>query len=424
MSASASVRRPYVRVVVDGQTVPLVLSAETNEGLDLGTSEAEVEVVRLPSAPHLDFWSEVEIWLGATHGTAALSFAGFIVDFNYTLYPRAVALVCRGYLTKAERVIVPEEDAGNDPDRPGVDLSNRTDSQQVQYVIDACGLAGRYETLGGMAHVLGTSTGFRAKGAKAQFVWKRGQTGLDYIQELDKMALGFRTFESGDRIIREQISARPPTGAAEIVFSEGVDIERASATHSVKDAKNRVVVTGYDHGTGPVKAIATAAHPHPVPGVEYDTLTFSSPLIERATEADAGQGLSCEEKARQLIYEVDSVILTAEFTTPRDTRVRPGAWFGLITPDRLELQQNVWVQHVTRRVDDSGFSQTFKVKAPAAIGAGGMAIFPGVTGISPEAAGGGDWPGINAAATATLEGAGGSFLPGTGIGVPAGGPTP
>jgi hypothetical protein len=53
-----------------------------------------------------------------------------------------------------------------------------------------------------------------------------------------------------------------------------------------------------------------------------------------------------------------------------------------------------------------------------------MAIFPGVTGISPEAAGGGDWPGINAAATATLEGAGGSFLPGTGIGVPAGGPTP
>jgi hypothetical protein len=144
------------------------------------------------------------------------------------------------------------------------------------------------------------------------------------------MALGFRTFESGDRIIREQISARPPTGAAEIVFSEGVDIERASATHSVKDAKNRVVVTGYDHGTGPVKAIATAAHPHPVPGVEYDTLTFSSPLIERATEADAGQGLSCEEKARQLIYEVDSVILTAASRRPSRSRPRPrsapGAW--------------------------------------------------------------------------------------------------
>jgi hypothetical protein len=83
------------------------------------------------------------------------------------------------------------------------------------------------------------------------------------------------------------------------------------------------------------------------------------------------------------------------------------------------------VQHVTRRVDDSGFAQTFKVKAPAAIGAGGMAIFPGVTGISPESPGagsGGDGPGIADPTAPSDDGAGGLFLPG-GPGIPGGEPS-
>lgn len=357
-----------------GSTLPNVLSAQGEAGFQLRVSQGRVVLATLPT--WIDYWSPIQIDLGTAAGTVATRFAGYVVDFNYELFPRAVTLECRGSLYKAQ-LVPPQLDAAAPDDAafPGIALAGLTDDQQVRSVLDGSGMGGDYTPgdIGGMAYLLGTATSLDAKGAQSVFVWKRQQPGLDYIQALDEASYGFRTFQDLDgRVRRQRVEGRPSLNAAALTFGEGTDLYRASATHSTSAAANRAVVLGFDNGTGAVRGEATAGHPHPPLGVQWVSTYFRSPLIEKARASDPGDGLSAEGKAAQLVADRNHVLLTTEHVTPRDDVVSPGDTVGILSDDRLQIYQNQWVQYVAARVGaDGGFTQTIRTRAPAAVGRGG-----------------------------------------------------
>jgi hypothetical protein len=371
-----------------------VVSVKWSNGFDIRTAQAEIECTDLGGG--IDFWTQVELWVGAP--TPARRFSGFVYEFKYGLHPKTVTLVCRGRLILLENV-PPALDAPapTDPNvLAGLPLWGLTDAAQVRYVLNACGLTGQYVSadIGGTAAVLGVDAptppapapagGAAAapvvtpqkgtQGASSQFVWKYHQTGAAYVQALEAVCLGFRLFERvGGQIVRVQISPRPSaaTITGDKLFVEGVDIERGTSAHSTAEARNRVRVTGLDNGTGKTAAVASAGHPHPIPGLTYVSDDFASNLIERSEPGDPGSGLTCRQVAQWRLAELNHVQLSVDFTTPRDPVISPGDTIAVSASQRLDVAQNFWVLHVDGEVSAAGFSQTFKCRAPAAQGAGG-----------------------------------------------------
>lgn len=372
--ATSIYRTCVMSVTSNGDPLPDVFSASGEAGFQLRTSQAAVTMAALPS--WIDFWSPIQVDLGTEGNTVATRFAGYVTDFDFSAYPRAVTLQCRGRLTKAEQVIAQLDTEPTSGDEvQGILLAGMTDTAQVRYVLDASGMGPDYSAgdIGGMPYVLGTETSQSSKGAKSVFLWGYKQTGLRYIESLDAASLGFRTYQlMGGQVVRRQVTGRPSTGAAGTLFTEGVDLWRGTANHSVRETYNRVVVSGFDSGSGPVRWTATAGHPHPPPNVQYVSYPFSSPMIERQRASDPGDGIPADAKADQLIRDLNHVFLSVDLATPRDDFVNPGDDIGVYAPDRLQVAQNFWVQHVRCRVDEEGFTQELKVRAPAAVGRGGQ----------------------------------------------------
>jgi hypothetical protein len=372
-------RRPVLVVTSQGSEIPGVkLNCEGEYGVEKPSAKATVHLTRLPS--WISNWSQITIAAGATDAGVRVRFTGEVYDFpRYTLGPRDVVLDCRGYLWRTS--IAPDPEDTDDPDVPGRDLSNMTAREQIMAVLDERGLSSHYAAadIGGTTDVLGTQTADDSQGSKNPHIAKRNKPLYGFIKDRDKVELGFRLMEhltsTGIKIIRPQISPRP-SGTAAVTLEEGISLDRQSTFghSSPEQTFDYQAVTGYDSGSGPVKAIATSAHPFPVPGVSrVPAPPISSQLIEKATRSDPGEGWCADEVAAWALSEVNERMLLGELITPLDDLINLQDPIDVTAPDRLEVAQTFWTRSVNWSIRD-GWKQRVSVRAPAAIGRGGSIL--------------------------------------------------
>lgn len=367
------VRQPYAAATLAGASVGSILSARCSFGFDQRVSEAYITVPTVPQSGKQ--WDPVVLTLGATQASAQVRFTGVLLEYDYTLWPRAVTLVCKGNLYRAA--------AFTNTDGNGTDLTNfaagQTDVAMVKQVLNAVpGLTYNAANIGGTGKVLGTTsytvynggfgnvyTGPFTWGGPGQLNQSVGETALSMIERLDEISEGYRLFETaGGTLYRFQISGRP-RNASDFTFTEGQDIFSGSSQRTLIPARNRFLVTGFDYGVGvPQNFFVKESAPF-TPGLDQ-TMAFSSPMIEKpgiTAAAGAGgstaNGQSCEAIANYLNGEYNREIVKLRMTTLRDDLIGPGQTHSILSQARLGISEPLWVQHVDVELSANGeFSQT------------------------------------------------------------------
>lgn len=312
-------------------------------------------------------------------------FNGLFRRFDYTLYPRMVGLVCFGHLVRAQQYENNDEGAGSPG---GLDINDLAgagalDATIVKAVLD------RVPQLSYTAgNIGGTSTAWGTQVTPlhpSPFLWRNGQnpsikvdiggkgeTALEYIQRIDAVsaiytnstsAAGFyRLYEQVGGTIRRALLGSRPRGTEDFTFTEGVDIAQGTSSREYPIA-NRVYVQGFDYGKigGPVSNLLSTTIQSSNPFMlitEKHTYTFSSPLIERGLDADAGSGMSCETVANALMLDVNRETVRCTFTTPLDYLMGPGSTILVQSPggipDRLGIGERLWVIHIDITVGEDG----------------------------------------------------------------------
>jgi len=226
-----------------------------------------------------------------------------------------------------------------------------TDEDIAMAVLDVVGIPYDPGDIGGTGIVRGAL-------APDAYTWRQGESALAYLVRLSKASLGYRMIEriNGD-IARVQVVGRP-TLTPEFTMTEGVDIFPGASTDYDTLGKYTVVeVNGFDFGDGDGPVSYKLPDPSPA-GVQ--AYVYPSEMIERASELDAGGGISAQNVAVNFVEpEVNRVIVRVNgVKTPRDDLFSPGQTHQ-ITSERLDLNEALlWLYSVTREVDDKWFTQT------------------------------------------------------------------
>ena len=368
------IRKPFAEIKINGTTAGNVLSARTRLGYNLAVAQGEVTLAAPPTGITLAPFAPVTIKLGGTSSTAAVRFTGYITQIDRELYPRSLKLTCRGNLQKAESYT-----AMTDVDMTGYAgylLNGGTyghhDETIVATILYIVGLLADPisgdtvpAAIGGTGLVMGTTV---VRGNSA-FTWDTGTSALSFIQKLDAVCLGYRTFELADgSIVRRQIGALPALSAS-ATFTEHVDIYRATALDTILEAKNRIKVNGYQKNkTNKVEDEVTATADDTNYWLQilsggtvqwYVQQAISSGLIEKKLSSDGGDGLACNTVAAWMLAELNVRRLRVNLTTYRDTNIAPGATIAVNAPTRLGITtQNLWVQEVGCEINkDNQFVQ-------------------------------------------------------------------
>jgi len=352
---STTIRTPSLAVTLEGAPLSDVLSARVQAGFNLRVAEAQVTLRALPAG--IMPWDEVMIAMGGTAGTAAVRFTGFFVSSKNQLYPKETTLVCKGHLGLAEVLEAQTNvDMATWPGDPG-----HEDEVMISTVLYICGLvpAVPAPAIGGTGQLLGHTSWDWG------FEWAKGESGLAFIERLDEVCLGWRTYDTFDGTIKRTQITTIPAASASATFTEHVDIFRATEEMSIIEARNRVVVDGFPGRKEQVEISFTASGGNQflrtVGGAQwYLTHKFSSPMIEFEKIADkpTGYGLSCEEVALWLLTEMNAYSEKVMLVTPRDDVIEPGDTIHLNAPTRLGVHRNLWVQEVNIEINRQGaFSQ-------------------------------------------------------------------
>lgn len=351
-------RQTSLAVTHNGAPLTGVLSANVSLGLGSRVASAQVEVSSLPTG--LVPWDTIAITMGGTAGTAATRFTGYFVSADKVLWPKRVVLNCRGKLARAEAL---EAETNVDMSSAG---AGHLDQVMVATVLYICGLSGDFvpsgetemDGIGGTGKTLG-------KYAKARgFQWDEGSSGLSFIDRLDQVCLGYRTYDTFDGTIKRTQITTVPAATAVATFTEHVDIAAASETTTILEARNKIIVTGFPgyEGNAAITYTALGANPFLVNagGQWYLTHKTSAQMIEKQN-AGAGDGLSCEEVANWLLGEKNSYRESVQLTTPRDDVIEPGDTIEVVSPTRLGItSRKFWVEGVSVGIGQNGaFSQSF-----------------------------------------------------------------
>lgn len=377
-------RRTAVSAIFNGVSLPKILSASCTYSWKLSLPEATIYVPTNPFPGSQPYDQPVTLTMGA--GNNIQRFGGVFRKYNYALWPRALGLVFRGYLTRAAEYENTEGTLAylglSLHDLTGSDTP--TDADVVKAVLTRCGVAYSAGAIGGT----GVTWGSRYAQGQHNYVWRSGmstsflsgyggvgQDGLDYIQEWDKVsavytsktaAAGFyRTYETVNGIRRALIGGRP-RGSIDLTFTEGIDIEQTATSGREYPIANAAYVQGADFGlvgANPVRNVngstfvGQSSNPFQ-PSTRPVTYQFSSPLIEWALEADGGIGMNCERVGNALLADLNRETVSAKFRTPRDVLITPGMTILVQghggQPDRLGIGEPLWVDQVTTGVDDRG----------------------------------------------------------------------
>jgi hypothetical protein len=361
-----------------------ILSARASFGFDKRVSEASIVTPIRPgyvstASPGITYDDAVTLTMGVVGSNVSVRFIGFVRDFRYSHNPKGVETICRGLLTRAE-----EYENWEDPQLFGglmiedlLGAPTGTAPDIVKVVLNRAGVSFTDANIQGSSTVYGD--------IDEVFIWhngnsdnplidlqEAGETALGYIERYDAIDADFsattgsggryRTFETlGGTIYRYMVGGRP-RATEEFTFTETVDILDGNFERSISDTRNYFVVTGYDPGdnTGPESFTLQGSNTFQ-PSSSKHTYRFSSPMIERSTEAQSGTGMSCERLANVLALEFNREIVSGWITTHRDDDIgiaqthlvqAPG---GL--PGRLGVAEKLWVQSLDISVDEQGFTQ-------------------------------------------------------------------
>jgi hypothetical protein len=341
----ATIRETELVVTVGGHIVSNAIAVTASLGYDMNYGQATVTIAG--EQPDMTYYDTVTIRVSAG-GDTHTWFSGLLVQVEFTLYPRTLALQCRGRMFMLEQFkmqgeINPADGAVFLDDITG---GPATDQTIVSTVIDTVGLSLNGGSIGGTGTIMGTV-------APEEFGWKSGESALSYIQRIDSISLGYRTFEStGGSIYRTQVSS-VPSGGTDMSFTAGVDIAEGKNTRSVTEAFNAVRVGGYAVGDYADPRVWYAeGSADVVTGTQV--YSFNSPMIERRADSSPGQGISTEAVANYWLGEVNREIIKLTMTTPRNDDIGPGQIHQINNGSRLNISERLWVQRVDKSYTTSG----------------------------------------------------------------------
>jgi hypothetical protein len=330
-------------------------------GFDVQVPTCQIKFI---TDPGVSAWDEVTFDAGRSPAAPAGSkrrFTGWLApNKTGTGWRNGLTLMCSGHLRKAQIVEAPnDEDAETEglPPAPhilaeGTDLSIDpvtllpwSDADMVLWVLAACGLDEWIGGIDGTGRLLGTEV-------PEQFIWRRGQSALDFINQLDATCLGFRTYEDQDGYIwRKQILPNVPFVQPGVIdLYEALHILPGLEVKRLTDhLANKVIVQGFDDGSGALRHYLNVAADEIPAGVPTRTATLASPMIESELESE-GIGLSCEAVATWQADEVSQVKLEATVPTWRDDLFVPGAtgYLNIVRP--FFVQQSLWIRSIETSV--------------------------------------------------------------------------
>lgn len=338
------------QVTLGGNALDNVISFHWSLGYDQAVGTASVVCATEPGG---DYYDEVNIVVDGV-----VRWSGLLYSVDRTLYPRSISLNCKGRLQlasdyKLQQTFTPEEKGLKIADLTGTDSA--TDEQIVSAVFNRIG-----ESLGPGGSIEGTGTVLGTVAPDA-FVWSVSDTALSYIQKIDSVSLGYRTFESAaGAIFRRQISSRP-TGSPDYEFTEGVDIVDGSSSRTVEDAYGAIHVGGYSVGDYLDPRVWFVSAGGPV----ARTFSFSSEMIERRADSSPGLGLSTESVANYWLSELNREFVKVSLKTPRSDVFGPGQIHRVTGlgggEDRLGVSETLWLQRCDGELrSDGGFSQSLQ----------------------------------------------------------------
>lgn len=348
------------------------ISASTQVGFDQQLRQATVTVRGNADLPKLG--DKITISMGDDVGSTVVRFYGYVAEFDYTLYPISIGVICTGPLQKA---LTYQQPAGN-----GVSLcsspigaanftdnTGQTDTAIVNYILQTCGCPYSSTTVDGFtASISGLGRTYGTVATK-QTRWNEGETALAAIQKIDQVSLGYRTYETANSIKRSLIST-VPSGNALVTFTEGVDILEGSSSLSILNSYYQVLISGFNsnkhNGSNIIWKEVTQSNTSNIPWATNAHLSNS--LIEFINTADitGSVGVACQEVGTWLLGEYNRVIYRATFTVLTDPvaastgtlGLEPGNVIQLTSPNRLGINTTMWVQNVTTTIDERGaFSQ-------------------------------------------------------------------
>jgi hypothetical protein len=339
-ASGLTVRRPRVQVFIDGEPLPFVLELTITRGLDQDLATAEITYPH-PLPDFVRQWSEVRILAGA--GTHYLErFVGYVVGVDMSLWPGAKLIRCQDVLAIAANRFSPEE----------VDLHDMTDQFAVREVLFGCGYR---ETL--FSGIVGTTPGsgtgvLLADVQEAQLWWELGSSGLEAIQQIDSISLGWRTYATaGGVIVRTLIDTDPNKVATVYDFGEGVDIIDGSATMEILDPRNEITVTGFDG------SVTVTLDPDDDP-FHFSRNAYWIRFMALRTQAISSGVINPQDVALYILSQIGKPLISVTFSTHLDIPFVGQEVIGL-TSERLEVDQNFWVQSVQLSITPDGqFTQT------------------------------------------------------------------
>ena len=335
-----TIRTTNLDASVGGNNIANAFGARVSLGYDMSYGTASVDIAG--DWPGGNFGDSIDIIVMGENW-----FSGVLVQVDYTLYPRQITAQARGRMSALEQFRPPGE---INPREAGFLLDDltggpATDEAIVSTVLDLAGVSTNGGSIGGTGTTMGTV-------APEEFAWKGKESALSYIQRIDQISLGYRTFEStGGTIFRSQVSTIPE-GGSDFTFTEGEDIASATNTRSIQEAYNAVRVSGYDKGDFLDPRIFVA-------GGGDRLFELENQMIERRAESSIGEGISCEAMANYWLNELDRVLVKLRMTTPRNDNIGPGQVHNIVASSRLGQSGNLWVQRVDKEyASDGKISQT------------------------------------------------------------------
>lgn len=335
-------RQSDLTVTIGGQNVANAAAAQVTLGYDMAFATASVTCAG--TNPGGTYYDDVNIMVNGEHW-----FSGLLLQVDYNLYPRQVTLQCKGRLWLANQYKLAGSDIDHNEGLPLLDLlgsETGSDEQIVQAVLDRAGVSLNGGSIGGTGEQLGSV-------APDQFSWRDGESALDYINRIDGISAGYRTFEStGGSIFRSNVST-VPDGGTDMTFTEGFDIAQGQGQRSVQEAFNAVRVSGYDVGDFLDPRVFYVEEGSSVLNGTR-VFTFNSPMIERRADSSPGFGISCERVANYWLHELNREIIRLTMTTPRNDNIGPGQIHRINGAERLGISNDLWVQRIDKTYAASG----------------------------------------------------------------------
>jgi hypothetical protein len=353
------------------QLLPQVLSLRVVFGLDIRVSECYVTVPTLPS--WIRKWDPVMVAAGPDPAHLYWRFGGYYLHNRRTLDPIGCELVCYGPLVRA-RVTVNNTEGGTDMANSP---TGRTDEAVVELALDNSGLTtaelarlgmGRFiqgtgKTLGTVAwdvDDLGFPTG--------PLACRQGESWMAYVERLEEVTLGYRTFEAPSGYIVRTLAKPIPSSTAAHSFTEGVDIFSADLTEEILQIKNKVIATGYDinDGGGPFTYTASQESPHlraPDGSALYVPQDIPNSMMEKSTSAEAGDGISCQEVGLWRLEVGNREDRRLRYTTPSGEILFPQQTVAIASPNRLAITDKFVIQHLEMTLrPEEGWAQALVVQ--------------------------------------------------------------